>query len=523
VSKHLFFRHKAFVAGLFCLLVAGFAFEFTGPPSLTHTALAAGSGNFVTTDPSHTKLLQNGQSFRFAGPNIYWLGTGVNQPGVSYNQQVSSILQVASADPPNGMSGTVVRSHTLGISAGCGDDTCIEPTLGNIPQTSTAFTRIDYAIWQAGQDHLHLVIPFVDNWNYGPGGITTWINWRGSSNASDFYTNPTIINDFTTYIGAILNHTNPLTGLMYKNDPTILAWEEGNELNDAPASWISTIATYIKSQDSNHLVSFGSQFGLTRNNSLNVSNIDIEDVHYYPMDINQMIGDARTAYQNGKIFYIGEYGWNQGDLSGYLSAIEATNQGYLVSGDSYWSLFPKGVDHQDSPNWSYTLHFPGDDSSMSQSITLLTTHAQFMRSQNFSTTPPIGSTIWLKASNGLYVSALLNDPNIPLAARDATTVQSWEKFLVVDAGGGQIALQAVANGNYVSAWTADANTPLEARVNHLQDWEKFTWLPQGNGTVALQANANGLYVSAWSADTNTPLEARVNHVQDWEIFQWGQV
>ncbi len=370
-----FCRKTLLVASLLCLLAVGLSVVIAHP-SINHAA----SSNFVTRDSSHTKLQLNGHPYRFAGANIYWLGTGVNQPGVDYNTQVSSILKVVSRTPDHGMGETVVRAHTLGISAGCGDDTCIEPMLDNIPQSSTAFSRIDYVLSQAAQDHIRLVIPFVDNWNYGPGGIQTWISWHGSSNAQDFYTNATIINDFETYIGAILNHVNSITGIAYKNDPTILAWEEGNELNDAPASWISTIASYIKSQDPNHLVAFGSQSGLQRNNSLSVSGIDIEDAHYYPMDTNQLISDAQTAYQADKVFYVGEYGWNQGDLNGFLAAIEANaaGQGYYISGDTYWSLFPKGVNHQDSATWSYTLHYPGDTAAMSAAIAVLTNHAQIM-------------------------------------------------------------------------------------------------------------------------------------------------
>ena len=87
-----------------------------------------------------------------------------------------------------------------------------------------------------------------------------------------------------------------------------------------------------------------------------------------------------------------------------------------------------------------------------------------------------------------------------------------------------IALKAVANGLYVSAWLGDPNTPLEARsAITIQAWEEFTWISEGNGAVALLANTNGQYVSAWQADANTPLEARATSVQGWETFQWGTI
>jgi chitinase len=135
---------------------------------------------------------------------------------------------------------------------------------------------------------------------------------------------------------------------------------------------------------------------------------------------------------------------------------------------------------------------------------------------------PIGQTIWLKAFNGLYASARIDQTNSPLDA-SASQVQAWEEYRVVDAGNGLIALQAVANGDYVSARLDQSNTPLDASVTQVQGWEEFTWLPQSNGTVALQANANGDYVSARLDQSNSPLEASVTQVQGWEQFQWGTV
>jgi mannan endo-1,4-beta-mannosidase len=52
-----------------------------------------------------------------------------------------------------------------------------------------------------------------------------------------------------------MNHKNPYTGLTWANDPTIMAWETGNEFGAymgkegyPPASFTSSVADYIKSQ-----------------------------------------------------------------------------------------------------------------------------------------------------------------------------------------------------------------------------------------------------------------------------------
>lgn len=137
---------------------------------------------------------------------------------------------------------------------------------------------------------------------------------------------------------------------------------------------------------------------------------------------------------------------------------------------------------------------------------------------------PIGATISLKASNGLYVSARSNsDGTAPLQAV-ATSVDEWERFTVVDAGNGMTALLAQANGKYVSAWQNTVNAPLTAAATAVSGWESFRWAVTGAGGAGLLSYANGQFASAWQ-DTNesadAPLQARSPRLQSWETFQWA--
>ena len=54
--------------------------------------------------------------------------------------------------------------------------------------------------------------------------------------------------DFRGYVATILNHLNPYTGLLYKEDPTIMAWESGNQLHFPPFHWTINLAKYIKEE-----------------------------------------------------------------------------------------------------------------------------------------------------------------------------------------------------------------------------------------------------------------------------------
>jgi hypothetical protein len=66
--------------------------------------------------------------------------------------------------------------------------------------------------------------------------------------------------------------------------------------------------------------------------------------------------------------------------------------------------------------------------------------------------PPLGQTIWIRAtSTGLFVSADQNRGTWAPLVADRSTVDAWEQFQVIDAGGGFIALRAIGTGLFVSA------------------------------------------------------------------------
>src|SRR5690349_2973555 len=142
-------------------------------------------GNFVTR--SGLQLQLNGQAFRFAGANMYWLGLDENVGGLDYPTHFRVDDAFATAEA---MSATVVRAHTLGISVGC--PLCVEPSLG----VFVALAHIDYAIKSARDHHIHLIIPLTDNYRYYHGGKHTFTDWRHLSNEDLFYSNPTVISDF---------------------------------------------------------------------------------------------------------------------------------------------------------------------------------------------------------------------------------------------------------------------------------------------------------------------------------------
>ncbi len=125
---------------------------------------------------------------------------------------------------------------------------------------------------------------------------------------------------------------------------------------------------------------------------------------------------------------------------------------------------------------------------------------------------PVGQTIWLRGSNNQYVSSE-NGQSAMMCNR--TSVQAWEQFTVVSAGGGKIALRG-NNGQYVSSENGQA--AMMCNRTSIQGWEAFDWLPQPDGTIALRGN-NGQYVS--SENGTQGMRCNRTSVGGWEKFTWG--
>lgn len=128
-----------------------------------------------------------------------------------------------------------------------------------------------------------------------------------------------------------------------------------------------------------------------------------------------------------------------------------------------------------------------------------------------SSNAPYGQTIWLQNS-GKYVSS--NNGTSAITC-DRPSFDGWEKFDVIDAGNGKVALKGT-NGRYISSENGTA--AMNCNRESYSDWEKFDWVVVGT-QVALRGN-NGRYVSSENGAT-TGMNCNRESYSGWEIFNWG--
>ncbi|MEU4625728.1 carbohydrate binding domain-containing protein [Actinoplanes sp. NPDC023801] len=305
---------------------------------------------FVTRDGTQLKIGK--KPFRFAGTNLYWLGLDENVGGVDYPTyfRIRDALDTAKA-----MGMTVVRSHML---ASTGHPKTLLPSK-EAGFNDEAFRTIDYAVAHAGRAGIRLILPLTDNWAYYHGGHADFTEPYGLPSEA-FYTDPRVIADYQAYAEHVMHHVNPLTGKRLVDDPTIMAWELGNELEGMTPQWINTNAAVLSALAPRQLIAAGRRFDIDPD-TLSAPDIDIVDVHYYPPTAAKVRSDAATVAAAGKVYIAGEYA-STAASSELLTPLVADPN---VTGMLSWSLFGHHdrhgfVQHDDG----FTFHLPGDDERM---------------------------------------------------------------------------------------------------------------------------------------------------------------
>ena len=478
---------RPLTARLLTALLAVLAVIATALLPAGSAAAAPSASAFVQRDG--TGLVLAGRPFRFAGPNLYWLGLDENVGGVDPATKgtvdyptyfrITDGLTTAKA-----MGATAVRAHTLGVSTG--NPKSVEPSLGRFnPQ---AFDSIDYAVAEAHRLGLKLIIPLTDNWQYYHGSRFDFLRWLGLSTANDgalFYTDPDARAAYQRYVRHVLDHRNPLTGLRLADDPTIMAWELGNELNGMTPDWVQANASYVKKLAPHQLVAAGKQSGVDPA-VLAASAVDISDSHYYPPTAAGISADAKTVTDAGKAYLAGEFASGSA-TDGLLDAVAADAN---VSGATYWSLFPDAdhygyVQHDDG----FTVHYPGDTPAMRVGVAALTRFATGMSGRplrpvvggaplitSVAKTAGLNAVAWRGTAGadgyriqrsvlgGVWKTVSGDDPvsanDAPWLDRGTVPVASRYRVLAVDASGATIRTSAPAA-------VARATT---VTIDPLQDW-----------------------------------------------------
>jgi len=219
------------------------------------------------------------------------------------------------------------------------------------------FVFLDRVIAEAARNGIRVQLCLA-NWWRDTGGVTQYLRWAGIKGADDnnypfginnekavlFYTNETARRLYREHIEKVAARRNTINGILYRDDPTIFAYELMNEAQCLTGrwterrAWIAEMSAYLKSLDPNHLIApgdWGYRSAAERREWIldhSLPDIDYCDVHNYPRDDTDTFVDspkalgefldnrAAAALSINKPLVIGEFGMK---IEGYQGVARA--------------------------------------------------------------------------------------------------------------------------------------------------------------------------------------------------------
>lgn len=255
---------------------------------LSTVAVANGFKNFITRDGDQLKDGSN--VFRFISvntPNIngHYDGYKNTNPDAGYIYdpiELSYEMEAYFKDMVQ-MGVSVIRTWGITVEDGTGEFEALID--GPRSYNETAFRRIDKMLELCNKYNIRVILCLVKE-NEFWGSTKSFSNLYGGG---DYYTDSTVKDGFKDLLKTFALRKNHYTGVHYKDDKAILAWEFGNEVPNNQGFWIAEMADYLKNIDPNHLIADPRRANGTQQMKLivddvvqNCEAIDIVKTRQYP-------------------------------------------------------------------------------------------------------------------------------------------------------------------------------------------------------------------------------------------------
>lgn len=265
---------------------------------------------FVKVQEMH--FISNDKPYYFVGTNL-WYGCYLGSPGPSGSRErlirELDSLHALGLDNLRILAGSEISNKIRSV----------KPAIVREPGVydDSLLIGLDFVLSEMKKRKMKAVLYLTNYWEWS-GGMSQYISWADSVRTFDpevdgwdkfmnfsatFYKNEKANALFRSYVKSIVHRKNSVNGKKYFQDPTIMSWQLANEprpgregeFADANLpnyyKWIDETAGYIKSLDTNHLVSSGNEglAGSLGNDECYLTahrskNIDYLTMHLWPLN-----------------------------------------------------------------------------------------------------------------------------------------------------------------------------------------------------------------------------------------------
>jgi mannan endo-1,4-beta-mannosidase len=267
--------------------------------------------SFVTV--SDGRFVLNGNLYYFVGTN-FWQGMnmGVDGPGGDREQLLTELDRLQSI----GVTNLRVMASSEGPNT---EPYRMVPALMESPgvYNESVLDGLDFFIAEVGKRDMKAVMVLNNYWQWS-GGMGQYVSWSDGTPipypgdwgefmnyVASFYDCSECQFWYREHIEMIVTRVNPYTGLAYRDDPAVFAWELANEPRRYSYTWINDTAAYIKSLDPNHMVTTGSE-GVPPGENQDFQrthegpNIDYGTVHIWPQNWGWYDPQSPTSYDQAE-------------------------------------------------------------------------------------------------------------------------------------------------------------------------------------------------------------------------------
>jgi mannan endo-1,4-beta-mannosidase len=240
---------------------------------------AAENKSFIKVN--ERQFILDGNPYFFVGTNM-WYGAYLGSPGKTGNRE--RLKKELDALVSLGITNLRICAGSEESEMSC----AITPAFQTAPRVynEELLEGLDYLLCEMAKRNMHAVL-FINNywqWTGGTAQYNSWVTGKKIPDpddpkfgysmfmdfSSEFYLNKEAQECFNDYVRMIVIRKNKFTEIIYKDDPTIMAWQLANEPRpgrsldviktaDVFYKWIDETANLIHSLDPNHLVSTGSE------------------------------------------------------------------------------------------------------------------------------------------------------------------------------------------------------------------------------------------------------------------------
>ncbi|MCX2742261.1 cellulase family glycosylhydrolase [Mangrovivirga sp. M17] len=240
---------------------------------LINTSFYSQEIDFIRVDSGH--FYQGKEKYSFLGAN-YWYGMylGMESGPGDRDRLIRELDHLKSLGIKN--------LRILGSSEGSGMYQITPALLVSKGKYNEAvFKGLDYFLNEIRKRDMTAVVVLNNFWMWS-GGMPQYISWAEGTEiplpdiekngtwepfinySLLFYDNKKAQRLFRKHLRKIVNRRNTISGIKYKNDPTILSWQLANEprgynKKEEYRVWIKTTSDFLDRIDGNHMISLGAE------------------------------------------------------------------------------------------------------------------------------------------------------------------------------------------------------------------------------------------------------------------------